>query len=71
MMQISLTELKANTGKYVALADSQDVFITKNGKIIAKLTKAKPDKVEAAKALFGLIDGPIDLEREREERLGI
>lgn len=69
MTKISLTELKANTGKYVMLADHQDVFITKNGKIIAKLTKAKPDKVGAAKALFGLIDGPVDLEKEREERL--
>ena len=69
MTQISLTELKANAGKYVSMVDHQDVFITKNGKLIARLTTAKPDKVASAKSLFGLIQGPVDLDTEREERL--
>ena len=69
MTQISVTELKANAGKYVAMAGKQDVFITKNGRLIARLTAARPDKIEAAKALFGLTRGPVDLDAEREERL--
>ena len=69
MTQISVTELKANTGKYVAMAGLQDILITKNGRPLAKLTTAKPNKMEAAKSLFGLIHGPVDLEAEREERL--
>ena len=55
MTQISVTELKANAGKYVKMACEQDIFITKNGRMVARLTTAKPDKAEAAKALFGLI----------------
>ena len=69
MTQISVSELKANAGKYVSMARLEDVFITKNGKLIARLTSARPDKVEAARALFGLIHDDVDLDAEREERL--
>lgn len=70
MTQISVSELKTNAGKYVAMAQMQDIFITKNGKLIARLTTAKPDKVAAAQALFGILPANIDLDKEREERLG-
>ena len=69
MTQISVTELKANAGKYVSMVGEQDILITKNGKTIARLTTAKPHKVEAARSLFGLIHEQIDLDAEREERL--
>lgn len=69
MTQISVSELKANAGKYVSMAGEQDIFITKNGKLIARLTTAKPDKVRAARSLFGLISDGVELDREREERL--
>ena len=69
MTQISVSELKANAGKYVAMVGEQDVFIAEDGKLIARLTAVQSDKVQAAKALFGLIHGPVDLDAEREERL--
>ena len=69
IMQISISELKTNPGKYVALADELDIFITKNGKKVAKLTSARPDKVASAKALFGILPANIDLATMREERL--
>ena len=69
MTQISVSELKTNAGKYVAMAQAQDILITKNGKLIARLTTAKPDKVAAAQALFGIIPGDVDLDKERRERL--
>lgn len=31
-MSITATELKMNLGKYLLLAESEDIFITKNGK---------------------------------------
>lgn len=34
-MQVSVSELKANVGKYIDLAEMQDIFITKNGKQVA------------------------------------
>ena len=69
MTQISVSELKTNAGKYVTMAQSQDIFITKNGKLIASLTTAKPDKVAAAKALFGILPSNVNVDEAREERL--
>lgn len=69
MTQISVSELKTNAGKYVTMAQTQDIFITKNGKLIARLTTAKPDKVAAAKALFGILPNNVDLDEAREDRL--
>lgn len=69
-MLVSLSELKTNPGKYVALADEQDIYITKNGKKVAKLTSARPDKMASAKALFGILPGNVDLDAARKERLG-
>jgi prevent-host-death family protein len=69
MLQISVSELKANAGRYVEMVDKQDIYITKNGKRVAKITSAKPDKVAAAKALFGFLPSDADLDKAREERL--
>lgn len=69
MTQISVSELKTNAGKYVTMAQTQDILITKNGKLIARLTTAKPDKVAAAKALFGILPSNVDVDETKEERL--
>ena len=68
-MQVSLSELKANAGKYVAMAEDQDIYITRNGKCVAKITSAKPDKVAAAKALFGILPPDADVDAAKLERL--
>ena len=54
-MSITATELKNNLGKYLLLSVTEDIFITKNGKIIAKLTNPYQDRVETAKSLFGIL----------------
>jgi len=56
-------------GKYLTLVGEQDIYITKNGKNIAKLSGIKQSKVDIAKSLFGLIpnDGTT-LEQVRKER---
>lgn len=38
MKIISVSELGANTDRYIEIAQMQDVFITQNGKIVVKLT---------------------------------
>ena len=48
-MSITATELKNNLGKYLLLSAKEDVFITKNGKVVAKLTNPHQDRVEVAK----------------------
>lgn len=69
-MSITATELKNNLGKYLLLSATEDIFITKNGKIIAKLTNPYQDRVETAKSLFGILPKDVDLEEAKAERLG-
>ncbi len=68
-MSITATELKMNLSKYLTLASTEDVYITKNGKVIAKLTNPNQSRVELAKSLFGVIPPDMTLEEAREERL--
>ena len=68
-MSITATELKMNLGKYLMLAEKEDVYITKNGKVIAKLTNPFQDRVDMAKSLFGILPADITLDEAREERL--
>lgn len=67
-MQVSLTELKYNIGKYVGLAEKQDIFITKNGKQVAKIVSTKINKVAAMKSVFGIIPPDADIKKAKLER---
>lgn len=68
-MSITATELKENLSKYLMLAETEDVFITKNGKVIAKLTNPFQNRVDVAKSLFGSVPNEMTLEESKEERL--
>lgn len=70
-MSISATELKNNLSKYLILATTEDVFITKNGKVIAKLTSPYKNKLDTVEALFGSVPAEMTLEEAREERLDL
>lgn len=73
MTQISVSDLKVNAGKYVSLAQEEDIFITKNGKVVAKLVTAKLDKEASWNRLTEMFRGVSltddDVEKIREERL--
>ncbi len=68
-MSITATELKNNLSKYLLLSATQDVYITRNGKVISKLTSPFQERVDIAKSLFGVIPADITLEQARDERL--
>lgn len=68
-MSITATELKNNLGKYLLLSATEDIFITKNGKIVAKLVNPHQNRVETAKSLFGILPEDANLEEARAERL--
>lgn len=68
-MSITATELKNNLGKYLLLAATEDIFITRNGKVVAKLSNPNQDRVEMAKSLFGILSNDITLEETKRERL--
>ncbi len=68
-MSITATELKNNLGKYLILAETEDIYITRNGKVVAKLSNPYQDRVDVAKSLFGILPADMTLEESREERL--
>ncbi len=68
-MSITATELKKNLGRYLLLSLHEDIYITKNGKTIAKLTNPNQSRVDTAKSLFGILPQDADIEKAREERL--
>lgn len=68
-MSITATELKQNLGKYLLLSAKEDILITKNGKIIAKLTNPNQNRVNTAKSLFGILPEDASLKDTKEERL--
>lgn len=68
-MSITATELKLNLSKYLLLAEKEDVYITRNGKVVAKLTNPYQDRVDMAKSLFGVLPADITLEESKNERL--
>lgn len=68
-MSITATELKLNLGKYLQLAENEDIYITRNGRVVAKLTNPYQNRVDAVKSLLGVLPADISLEEAREERL--
>lgn len=69
-MSITATELKSNLSKYLILSATEDVYITRNGKVISKLTNPFRERVDIAKSLFGILPGDTTEEEARDERLG-
>ena len=79
-MIVALSELKINVGKYINHAKNQDVYITRNGKLVAKIIGIKRDRVADMKSLFNIANLPNeyenpnydpDYENLRNERAGI
>lgn len=68
-MSITAAELKKNLGKYLLLSAQEDIYITKNGKVVAKLTNPNQNRVDTAKSLFGILPKDADLYTARSERL--
>ena len=68
-MSITATELKANLGKYLLLAATEDIYITQYGKVVAKLTSPFQDRIDIAESLFGILPQTSTIEEARAERL--
>ena len=68
-MSVTTVELQANLDKYLLLAATEDVLITQNGKVMAKLSAPFQDRVEIAESLLGVLPQTSTLDEVREERL--
>lgn len=68
-MSITATELKSNLGKYLDQAATEDIYISKNGKVIAKITSPYKNRLDIVNELYGSIPDTVTLEEAKEERL--
>ena len=69
-MIVTTTEFKANIGKYLSLAESKNILITKNWQNIAKLVRAKHERLSALCPLRDVLKSAnLSVESIREERL--
>ena len=70
-MTVTATELKTNLGKYLEIVMDEDVLITKNGKVIAQLSRPQVNKLAALRNLVGIVDagGDATLDAIKDERL--
>jgi prevent-host-death family protein len=70
-MIVNATEFKNKVGKYIEIAEKEDVIITRNGKFKAKLVSFKQNETPIADSLVGILKdkSTIDVAIERDERL--
>lgn len=68
-MIITATEFKTNFGKYLELVSKEDIFITRNGKTIAKVINPQISAVDSLRGLIKGAPSDIDIHSVREERL--
>ena len=68
-MSITAAELKANLNEYLQLAATEDIYITRNGKIIARLTAPHQSRFDILDSLYGCLPNDITEEEARNERL--
>jgi prevent-host-death family protein len=77
-MLVALSDLKVNVGKYVDMAETEEVIITKYGKPAAKIIrfdkepwylKKIPEQVTSIAQLAGTLPSDVDLDDIRTKRL--
>ena len=67
-MIVTTTQLRENQKEYLDLSKTEDVYITRNGKIFAKITNPYADKLATLRSLKGSIPSSMSVEEVEEER---
>ncbi len=68
-MIVTATEFKTNFGKYLDMVTKEDIFITRNGKTIAKVVNPQVSAVDSLRGMLKNVPSDIDLDSLREARL--
>ena len=68
-MIVTATEFKTNFGKSLDMLTKEDIFITRNGKIIAKVINPQVSAVDSLRGMLKNVPSDIDMDSLREERL--
>ena len=62
MTEITATELKVNLRRYLELVKTEDIWITKNGKLVAKLVNPN---VTAVDSISGILEDRVPIDTDR------
>ena len=68
-MIISATELKMNLGHFLEMSGQEDIHITRNGKIVAKLVRDEPSVVMQMSGFLAKKTGDAEYKKIKEDRL--
>jgi len=69
-MVVTATKFKANIGHYLDTVSEGELYITKNGKVVAKLSNPAEDKQAILDSLVGITaHNPVSLKDARKRRL--
>ena len=68
-MIVTATEFKTNFGKYLELIAKEDIFITRNGKTIAKVVDPQISAVDSLRGMLKDVPADLDQDSIKEERL--
>lgn len=68
-MVITATEFKTNLGKYLDMVSQDDIFITRNGKTVAKIINPNISAVDSIRGILKNAPSDLDLKSVREEHL--
>ena len=67
-MIVTTTQLRENQKEYLDLSLKEDVYVTRNGKIFAKITNPYADKIGVLRSLRGTLSSDMTAEDIRAER---
>ena len=70
MLEVTATEFKLNLGHYLDLVPTEDIWVTKNGKYVARLVNPNVSAVDSISGILkGKVSEDIDRHSVREERI--
>ena len=69
-MVVTATRFKTNIGHYLDAVPNEEIYITKNGKIAARLSYNTDDKLSILNSLVGITKGnSVSFEEAKAERI--
>ena len=70
MLEITATEFKVNFGHYLDLVPTEDIWVTRNGKYVARLVNPNDSAVDPISGILkGKVSEDIDRHSLRDERI--
>ena len=70
MLEVTATEFKINFGHYLDLVPTEDIWVTRNGKYVARLVNPNVSAVDSISGILkGKVSDTVDRQSLRNERI--